>query len=194
MGETGKGLVAQRDISPDEIIAVFGNAIILQEAKMFNEFADLINVYNRDHPTQGFQYSILYPVAGNSHPSAVIPNQDRELALTTTISRQLRSVLVREKPKEALAHLANHTCCPAHRNAELQILSPDNIDMAGGLGERVLGWGGGDGGDSQRRGSQHQESRRNATGDQTHIARHAHPHLLQEHVFREHNFPVGTGA
>ena len=123
LGETGMGLVALRDILPDEIIAVFGNATILQEAKMVNEFADLINVYNSKHPTQGFQYSILYPVAGDSHPSAVIPDQDRDLALTTTISRQLRSALLREKPREGLAHLANHTCCLAHRNAELQILS-----------------------------------------------------------------------
>jgi len=132
MGEMGMGLVAQKDILPDEIIAVFGNAIILQEAKMVNEFAELIQAYNRDHPTQGFQYSILYPMAGDSHPSAVIPDQDRALALTTTISKQLRSALLREKPREGLAHLANHTCCPVHRNAEFQILSIWQMDWEGG--------------------------------------------------------------
>jgi len=57
-------------------------------------FADLINAYNLDHPTQGFQYSIFYPVSGDSYPSVVIPDQDRELALRiTTISKRLRSHL-----------------------------------------------------------------------------------------------------
>jgi len=124
MGAMGTELTVQRDILSDEIIAVFENATILQEAKLVNEFADLINAYNRDHPTQGFQYSIFYPVAaGDSHLSAVIPDQNRELALKIpTISRQLRALLRLGDPNPGLAHLANHTCCPAHRNAELQIL------------------------------------------------------------------------
>jgi len=124
MGAMGTELTVQRDILSDEIIAVFEDATILQEAKLVNEFADLINAYNRDHPTQGFQYSIFYPVAaGDSHLSAVIPDQNRELALKIpTISRQLRALLRLGDPNPGLAHLANHTCCPAHRNAELQIL------------------------------------------------------------------------
>lgn len=116
MGPKGMGLVAQPDILPDEVIAVFGNATILQDTELVQEFADLINAYNLNHPTQGFQYSIFYPVASDSHPSAVIPNQDRTRALTVpTISKRLRSRLKELDPQPGSAQLANHTCCLRHR-------------------------------------------------------------------------------
>jgi len=65
-GTTGTDLLAGRDILPNEIIAVFGNAIILQDRGLVQEFTELINTYNMDHPTGGFQYSIFYPVAGDA--------------------------------------------------------------------------------------------------------------------------------
>ena len=80
-GEMGMGLVAQRDILTDEVIAVFGDAAILQEQGLTMEFADLINTYNSKHPTRGFQYSIFKNVAGDTHQSVVIPDHDRVLAL-----------------------------------------------------------------------------------------------------------------
>jgi len=49
-GTTGTGLLAGRDILPNEIIAVFGNAIILQDRGLVQEFTKLINTYNMDHP------------------------------------------------------------------------------------------------------------------------------------------------
>jgi len=49
--------------------------------KLVQEFTNLINIYNLDHPNRGFQYSIFYLVAGDSYPSVVIPDHDRELAL-----------------------------------------------------------------------------------------------------------------
>jgi len=45
------GLIAERDILPDEIIAVFGNAIILLEIRLAQEFTNLISVCYLDHPT-----------------------------------------------------------------------------------------------------------------------------------------------
>jgi len=93
-GTTGTGLIAGRDILPNEISAVFGNAIILQERTLVQEFTNLINACNMDHPTRGFQYSIFYPVAGDSYPSVVIPDLDRELAHGLPhLSKQLRSHL-----------------------------------------------------------------------------------------------------
>ena len=84
----------------------------------------LINTYNTDHPTRGFQYSIFYPVAGDSYPSVVIPDLDRKLAHgLPNLSKQLRSRLRNGSSMAGLAHLANHTCCPHHKNSELHILS-----------------------------------------------------------------------
>jgi hypothetical protein len=91
---------------------------------LVQEFTKLINTYNMDHPTPGFQYSIFYPVAGDSYPSVVIPDLDRELAHgLPNLSKQLRSRLRHGSSTAGLVHLANHTCCPHHRNSELQILS-----------------------------------------------------------------------
>jgi len=123
-GTTGTGLLAGRDIFPNEIIAVFSNAIILQDRGLVQEFTKLINTYNMDHPTQGFQYSIFYPLAGDSYPSVVIPDLDKKLAHgLPNLSKQLCSRLRHGSSTAGLAHLANHTCCPHHRNSELQILS-----------------------------------------------------------------------
>ena len=120
----GKGLLAGRDILPNEIIAFFGNAIILQDRGLVQEFTKLINTYDTDHPTRGFQYSIFYPVAGDSYPSVVIPDLDRKLAHgLLNLLKQLRSRLRNGSSIAGLVHLANHTCCPHHRNSELQILS-----------------------------------------------------------------------
>jgi len=55
-GSTGMGLIAGREILPDEIIAVFGDAIILQEMRLVQEFTNFIDVYNLCHPTRWFQY------------------------------------------------------------------------------------------------------------------------------------------
>jgi len=41
-GTTGTGLLAGRDILPNEIIAVFGNAIILQDRGLVQEFTKLL--------------------------------------------------------------------------------------------------------------------------------------------------------
>ena len=121
-GTTGTGLLAGRDILPNEIIAVFGNAIILQDRALVQEFTKLINTYN--HPTRGFQYSIFYLVVGDSYPSVVIPDLDRKLAHgLPNLSKHLRSRLRNGSSMAGLAHLANHICCPHHRNSELQILS-----------------------------------------------------------------------
>jgi len=123
-GTTGTGLLARRNILPNEIIAVFGNAIILQDRGLVQEFTKLINTSNMDHPTRGFQYSIFYPVAGDSYPSVVILDLDRKLAHgLPNLSKQLRSRLRNGSSTAGLAYLVNHTCCPHHRNFELQILS-----------------------------------------------------------------------
>ena len=88
------GLIAGQDILPNEIIEVFGNMIILQERGLVQEFTKLINTYNMDHPTRGFQYSIFYQVARDSYPSVVIPDLNRELAHgLPNLAKQLRSHL-----------------------------------------------------------------------------------------------------
>jgi len=123
-GTTSTGLLAGRDVLPNEIIAVFGNAIILQDRGLVQEFTKLINTYNTDHPTRGSQYSIFYPVAGDSYPSVVIPDLDRKLAhRLNNLLKQLRSRFRNGSSMAGLAHLANHTCFPHHRNSKLQILS-----------------------------------------------------------------------
>jgi len=104
--------------------SVTSNAIILKDRGLVQEFTKLINTYNMDHPTREFQYSILYPVAGDSYPSVVIPDLSRKLAHgIPNLSKQLHSRLLNGSSTAGLAHLANHTCCPHHRNSELQILS-----------------------------------------------------------------------
>jgi len=50
-GTTGTGLIAGRDILPNGIVAVFGNAIILKERGLVQEFTKLTYAYNMDHPT-----------------------------------------------------------------------------------------------------------------------------------------------
>ena len=57
-GTIGTGLLAGRDILPNEIIVVFRNAIILQDRGLVQELTKLINTYNTDHSTRGIQYSI----------------------------------------------------------------------------------------------------------------------------------------
>ena len=61
-GTMGMGLIAGRGILPDKIIAVFGNAIILQEMRLVQMFTNIINSNNLNHPTRGFQCSIFYPL------------------------------------------------------------------------------------------------------------------------------------
>ena len=69
-------------------------------------------------------YRISTGVAGDSYPSVVIPDLDRKLAHgLPNLSKQLRARLRNGSSMAGLAHLANHTCCPHHRNSELQILS-----------------------------------------------------------------------
>jgi len=120
------GLNAGQDI----LAEVCGNTIILQEMRLTQEFTNLINVYYLDHPTRGFQYSIFYPVAGHSYPLVLIPDHDRELALgIPSISKELRSHLRHGSSTAGLAPLANHTCCPHHKNSELQILSVWQVDQ-----------------------------------------------------------------
>ena len=143
-GTTGTGLLAGRDILPNEIIAVFGNAIILQDRGLVQEFTRLINTYNMDHPTRGFQYSIFYPVAGDSYPSVVIPDLDRKLAHgLPNLSKRLRARLRNGSSMAGLAHLANHTCCPHHRNSELQILSVWQEDRTSAILQGPAGEGSG---------------------------------------------------
>jgi len=108
-GTTGMGLIAGRDILPDEIIAVFRNVIILQEMRLVQEFTNLINTYNLDHPTRVFLYSIFYPVAGDSYSSVVIPDQDRELAIgIPNILKQLRSQLRHSDSTAGLVPIYNY--------------------------------------------------------------------------------------
>jgi len=138
------GLIAERDILPDEIIAVFGNAIILLEIRLAQEFTNLISVCYLDHPTRGFQYSIFYPVAEHSYPSVVIPDHDRELALgIPSISKELRSHLRHGSSTAGLAHLANRTCCPHHKNSELQILLVWQVDRTSSTPQGSSGDGSG---------------------------------------------------
>jgi len=144
----------------------------------FLRFADLINAYNMDHPTQRFQYSIFYLVSGDSYPLVVLPDQDRELALRIpTNSKRLRSHLRQGDLISGSAHLANHTCCPQHRKAELRILS--------------VWQGGREGQASQGADSSGAPARSPGATDRTLVAtlratkfiseRHAHSHLLQEY-------------
>ena len=67
---------------------------------------------------------LAHLVAGDSYPSVVIPDLSRKLAHgIPNLSKQLHSRLLNGSSTAGLAHLANHTCCPHHRNSELQILS-----------------------------------------------------------------------
>jgi len=98
-GTTGTGLIAGRDIPSNEIIAVFGNVIILQERGLVQEIANLINAYNMDHPSRRFQYSIFYLVAGDSyvHAEVLVDPEAGELLYVTSTYTGQPTAQIREK-------------------------------------------------------------------------------------------------
>jgi len=186
----GMGLVAQRDILTDEVIAVFGDAAILQEQGLTMEFADLINTYNSKHPTRGFQYSIFKNVAGDTHQSVVIPDHDRILALEVgNISSALRASLQERSYQTGTAHLANHTCCLRHRNAGLEVVSvAEGEEVA--PPQAISSLGSGVGSSGRRDGRTRTLAAILRAEKPIYQGRH-HPHLLSERFYRGLSEPTG---
>jgi len=119
---TGTGLIAARDILPNESLRSSDRQSFCKTGDWFKN-SQISLTHNVNRPNR-FQYSIFYPVAGDSYPSVVIPDHNRALALTIPkISKQLRAHLQHGSDTAGLAPLANHTCCLYHRNSVLQILS-----------------------------------------------------------------------
>jgi len=126
----GLGLIANRALEREEIIAAFGESIVLR-GRAADEAHELIINYNTMCTVgRGFQYSIRRKLASETTHTIVMPSADRLLALAQRgISPDLRRSLNQGTGTRGWAHLANHTCCARHCNARLEVLSVANTDI-----------------------------------------------------------------
>jgi len=126
----GLGLIANRALERDEIIAAFGESIILRGRATDKAHELIINYYTMCTVGRGFQYSIRRKLASETTHTMVMPSADRLLALAQRgISSDLRRALNQGTGTRGWAHLANHTCCARHRNARLEVLSVASTDI-----------------------------------------------------------------
>jgi len=126
----GLGLIANRALERDRIIAAFGESIILRGRAADEAHVLIINFNTMCTVGRGFQYSIRRKLASKTTHSIVMPSADRLLALSQLgISPDLRKTLNQGTGSRGWAHLANHTCCARHRDARLEVLSVANTDI-----------------------------------------------------------------
>jgi len=126
----GLGLIANRALERDEIIAGFGKSIILR-GRAADEAHELIINFNTMRTVgRGLQYSIRRKLASETTHSIVMPSADRFLALSQRgISPDLHKALNQGTGSRRWANLANHICCARHHTARLEVLSVANTDI-----------------------------------------------------------------
>jgi len=108
----GLGLTANKALERDEIIAAFGESIILRGRVADEAHELIINFKTTCTVGRGFQYSVRRKLASKTTHSIVMPSADRLLALSQRgISLDLHKALNQGTGSRAWAHLANHTCC-----------------------------------------------------------------------------------
>jgi len=129
--ELGVELLAARPINANEIVAVFGNGLVITEESQVRRINNLIASYEGPVGT-GFQYSVIRQVPGASTDAIVMPEADRLLALTLTNGesnaekKACKLILARSNVQireHGLGQFSNHTCCETHLNAELWLVA-----------------------------------------------------------------------
>jgi len=126
----GLDLKANKALERDEIIAAFGESIILRRRTADEAHELIINFNTTCTVGRGFQYSIRRKLASETTHSIVMPSADCLLALSQRgISPDLQKALNQGTGSRGWAHLANHTCCARHRNARLEVLSVASTDI-----------------------------------------------------------------
>ena len=81
--EMGAGLRAIKPIKAGEIVAVFGDGLMITEKDQVRLIKNLINEY-RGAVGTGFQYLVICKVPGESNEVIIMPEMDRLLAIAQT--------------------------------------------------------------------------------------------------------------
>jgi len=119
-------LRSTRKIWKNELIAIFGLTAAFTNKTEILELKHAQEKRNSDlYPT-----SIQYTVLGNIHGKEVylVPPQDAALLLQDRISLRLRSQLKQHNAIEGVGQFANHTCCDAHWNANLEVAAVEHYE------------------------------------------------------------------
>ena len=113
-----------RKIWKNELIAIFGLTAAVTNKKEILELKLAQDERNSDL----YRTSIQYTVLGNIHGKEVylVPPQDAALLLQDRISPGLRRQLKQHNTIEGVGQFANHTCCDAHWNANLEVAAVDH--------------------------------------------------------------------
>ena len=135
--EEGQGLRATKDLQPQEIITVFGGAVVLRHG-LKDEMVQLMQNPVHCRMQKRFQYSFEYHYDQPHNKCMVVPEQDRQLALSCAITPALRKVLQRPPMLMGCGQFAQHVCCPQHRNAELVLVLCDEDSEELALAVRAL--------------------------------------------------------
>jgi len=117
-------LRSTRKIWEDELIAIFCLTAAVTNQKEILELKHAQEERNSDL----YRTSIQYTVLGNIHGKEVylVPPQDAALLLQDRISPGLRRQLKQHNAIEGVGQFANHTCCDAHWNANLEVAAVDH--------------------------------------------------------------------
>ena len=117
-------LRSTRKIRKNELIAIFGLTAAITNKPEILALKQAQEKQNSDL----YRTSIQYTVLGNIHGKEVylVPPQDAALLLQDRISPGLRKQLKQRNTIEGLGQFANHTCCDAHWNANLEVAAVDH--------------------------------------------------------------------
>ena len=117
-------LRSTRKIRKNELIAIFGLTAAITNK---NEILELRHA-QEERNSDLYRTNIQYTVLGNIHGKEVylVPPQDAALLLQDRISPRLRKQLKRHNATEGVGQFANHTCCDAHWNANLEVAAVDH--------------------------------------------------------------------
>ena len=132
----GMGLKATRPIKAGEIVAAFGDGLVITERDQVRLIRNVMETHNGAVGT-GFQYSVIREVPGESRDAIIMPEVDRRLAFTLTNGtpsndkKKCKKILALKnvvKREHGLGQYSNHTCCRAHLNAKLWLVSVVRAD------------------------------------------------------------------
>ena len=132
----GAGLVAARPIKAGEIVATFGDGLVITEEDQVRLIKNLIDTHT-GAVGAGFQYSVIRKVPGERVDAIIMPEADRLFALTLTNGtpdadkRKCKRILALKNVvicRQGRGQFSNHTCCKTHLNAKLWLVSVARAD------------------------------------------------------------------
>jgi len=111
----------------NELIAIFGLTSAITKTDEIKEHKQAQGKRNSDLYSTGMQYTVLGKIHGKEvylvHP------QVAALLLGDRISPKLRKSVRQYNAVEGVGHLANHTCCDIHWNANLEVASIEHFEV-----------------------------------------------------------------